>query len=416
MKKSLKKLLLIGSTLGAAGVVAGSVALSSCSVNIWKNADGSITISDEAKPSTNVDSESGNESGTNSVETNKNHKDENHHENKHDDKHDSNVSIQHQQQENANLQQLINEHKTNDELIAQAKENGLSVEGTNTFELSVNMQTSVSSLTKSIKSNDDGLMDEENQSINIISLTISQNSNEATFGKISFINDKNEEVNTISAVPGQEIKIKATPNSDYTLVDLAVFDASTNNTLGVTQENNSDIYKFTLPQPTLPNGEPNPFYSTGNLKIIPTFAKKQLNDFIYDFNSHAYVLNINENSYTFDDVANSKLKLTSGNKDRNIQYRIYLNGHDLTIKNLTVPENAQLMFINNINNSNDDNNKIPTVKLADNTYMFGPSGGNCDKITVKGAIGRYGSVQYGKRMADYFEPHWAGDIPEMPKN
>ena len=103
MKNSLKKLLLIGSTLGVAGVVAGSVALSSCSVNIWKNADGSITISDEAKPSTNVDSESGNESGTSSVEANKNHKDENHHGNKHNDKHDSNASIQHQQQTNANL-------------------------------------------------------------------------------------------------------------------------------------------------------------------------------------------------------------------------------------------------------------------------------------------------------------------------
>ncbi|MBR2652286.1 hypothetical protein IKD56_02925 [bacterium] len=32
MKKSLKKLLLIGSTLGAAGIIASSVALSSCSV------------------------------------------------------------------------------------------------------------------------------------------------------------------------------------------------------------------------------------------------------------------------------------------------------------------------------------------------------------------------------------------------
>ena len=47
MKKSLKKLLLIGSTLGAAGIVAGSVALSSCTANIWRNADGSFTISSE---------------------------------------------------------------------------------------------------------------------------------------------------------------------------------------------------------------------------------------------------------------------------------------------------------------------------------------------------------------------------------
>ena len=88
----------------------------------------------------------------------------------------------------------------------------------------------------------------------------------------------------------------------------------------------------------------------------------------------------------------------------------------MTIKNLTVPSGAQLMFINNIKNEN-NGSTIPTVKLSENTFMYPPQTGNqYGQITVKGAIGRYGSVQYGKRMADYFEPHWATDIPEMPKN
>ena len=410
MKKSLKKLLLIGSTLGAAGIVAGSVALSSCTANIWRNADGSFTISSEPKPSTNVNSESGNESGTNSVEANKNHKDENHHENKHNDKHDSNVSIQ--QQTNANLQQLINEHKTNDELIAQAKEHGLNISS----ELSSEVSVSISKL------NIDRAIDDVDPTMGQFVLTINEDPFHPQLGSISFINENGENTKQILAVPGQKIQIKATSSNDnfYTLIDLQVYDATSNNTLGVTKLDKQNIYEFTLPSTTLSNGQPNPFYSTGSIKIVPVFAENQMNDFIYDFNSKAYVLNINTDNYVFDDLGHANLRLigteTGWAGGTTIQYRIYLNGHNLTIKNLTVPSGAQLMFINNIKNEN-NGSTIPTVKLSENTFMYPPQTGNqYGQITVKGAIGRYGSVQYGKRMADYFEPHWATDIPEMPKN
>lgn len=145
-----------------------------------------------------------------------------------------------------------------------------------------------------------------------------------------------------------------------------------------------------------------------------------MNDFIYDFNNHAYVLNINTDNYVFDDVKHNNLQLRGtetawASNNKSIQYRIYLNGHDLTIENLTIPSSSQLMFINNINNNN-ENGKTPTVKLSNNTYMFELKDGQYHgKITVKGVIGRYGLVKYGQKMSDYFEAHWATDILELPK-
>ena len=282
-------------------------------------------------------------------------------------------------------------------------------------ELSSEVSVSISKLTR------DGAIDDVDPTMGQFVLTINEDPFHPQLGSISFINENGENTKQILAVPGQKIQIKATSSNDnfYTLIDLQVYDATSNNTLGVTKLDKQNIYEFTLPSTTLPNGQPNPFYSTGSIKIVPVFAENQMNDFIYDFNSKAYVLNINTDNYVFDDLGHANLRLigteTGWAGGTTIQYRIYLNGHNLTIKNLTVPSGAQLMFINNIKNEN-NGSAIPTVKLADNTYMFPPeTGSQYGKITVNGAIGRYGSVQYGKRMADYFEPHWATDIPEMPK-
>ena len=425
MKKSLKKLLAIGGTLGAASVVAGSVALSSCSVNIWKNSDGSITISDQAKPDTSTNDQ--NSSNTEGSETKPNTQNnsthnvqlEEHHENKHDHGKDNhkNDNLNNQQQTTTNLQQLINEQKTDAELISQAKEHGLNISNEVSTKVSVSI-TKFNSLAREASDLTDNNVD---STMGQFVLTINQSDSNKSLGTISFVKANGEDTQSILATAGQNIKIKATPNANhYTLIDLEVYDASSSNTLGVTKLDDQDIYEFTLPEPTLPDGSTNPFYETGTLQIVPTFAEKQMNDFIYDFNSHAYVLNINTDNYIFDDVKHNNLQLRgtetawAGN-DKSIQYRIYLNGHDLTIENLTVPSGAQLMFINNINNNN-ENGKTPTVKLSDNTYMFGPDDGQYHgKITVKGVIGRFGSVQYGQRMSDYFEAHWATDIPELPK-
>ncbi|MBR2651973.1 hypothetical protein IKD56_01045, partial [bacterium] len=169
------------------------------------------------------------------------------------------------------MQQLINEHKTNDELIAQAKEHGLNISS----ELSSEVSVSISKLTRDVA------IDDVDPTMGQFVLTITDNSNK-DLGTISFVDAGGEEVQSILATAGQTIKIKATPKGDNTLVDLSVFDATSSNTLGVTKLDNQDIYEFTLPSTTLPDGQPNPSYSTGSLKIVPTFAKKQLNAFIYD--------------------------------------------------------------------------------------------------------------------------------------
>ena len=140
------------------------------------------------------------------------------------------------------------------------------------------------------------------------------------------------------------------------------------------------------------------------IKVTPIFTKKNINLWSYEFASRSYVLEVQKDHGVFDDKTYSQIKMEgSTDQNRNIQYRIYMNGHDLEIKNITIPAGAQLMFLNNINN---DNSKgTPTVKLSDNTYMFGPEDGqDYGKITVQGAIGRFSSVNYGSRMKGYFEP------------
>ena len=252
-------------------------------------------------------------------------------------------------------------------------------------------------------------------------LTIKTTAEFNKLGKIEFYNEKTGQTytnTTIPVTPGQQISVKVTVNDPetYTLGDLKVFDSANPSVmLEIEQLLKTDVYRFTLPNETLDNGKPNPFYETGKLTVRAKFVRAQLNAWTYDFASKTYNIEINKDGYVFDDVANTNLRLTSGKLDHDasqdeipgenvIQYRIYLNGHDLEIKNITIPSGAQLMFINNFYNTVDEGKPTPQISLSENTWMYPPEGSQYGKITVQGAVGRWGSVEYNGRLQQYLEP------------
>ena len=252
-------------------------------------------------------------------------------------------------------------------------------------------------------------------------LTIKTTDEFSKLGKIEFYNEKTGQTyteTTMTVTPGEQISVKVTVNDPetYTLGDLKVFDSANPSVMLETEQLlKTDVYRFTLPNETLDNGKPNPFYETGKLTVRAKFVRAQLNAWTYDFASKTYNIEINKDGYVFDDVAHTNLQLTSGklNHDASqdeipgenvIQYRIYLNGHNLEIKNITIPNGAQLMFINNFYNTVDEGRPTPQISLSENTWMFPPEGDQYGKITVQGAIGRWGSVEYSGRLQQYLEP------------
>lgn len=252
-------------------------------------------------------------------------------------------------------------------------------------------------------------------------LTIKTTDEFSKLGKIEFYNEKTGQTyteTTKTVTPGEQISVKVTVNDPetYTLGDLKVFDSANPSVMLETEQLlKTDVYRFTLPNEKLANGKPNPFYETGKLTVRAKFVRAQLNAWTYDFASKTYNIEINKDGYVFDDVAHTNLQLTSGKLDHDasqdeipgenvIQYRIYLNGHNLEIKNITIPNGAQLMFINNFYNTVDEGRPTPQISLSDNTWMFPPEGTQYGKITVQGAVGRWGSVEYSGRLQQYLEP------------
>ena len=252
-------------------------------------------------------------------------------------------------------------------------------------------------------------------------LTIKTSDKFNELGKIEFYDEKTGQTSTkttITVTPGQQISVKVTVNDPetYTLGDLKVFDSANPSVMLETEQLlKTDVYRFTLPNEKWDNGKPNPFYETGKLTVRAKFVRTQLNAWTYDFASKTYNIEINEDGYVFDDVANTNLKLTSGDLNHDasqdeipgenvIQYRIYLNGHNLEIKNITIPSGAQLMFINNFYNTVDEGKPTPQISLSENTWMYPPEGSQYGKITVQGAVGRWGSVEYNGRLQQYLEP------------
>ena len=137
------------------------------------------------------------------------------------------------------------------------------------------------------------------------------------------------------------------------------------------------------------------------------FGPAKINDWVYDFNSRTYAIKINgsmidleTNSFIFDDVNIESHKIVALEESptfvKPLQFRVYLNGYNVTIKNLTIPEGTQLMFINKSEYGNSTTSKqVPTIDLYGGyRSMYADD----RQLKIKGAIGRYGDVEYSNSM------------------
>ena len=137
------------------------------------------------------------------------------------------------------------------------------------------------------------------------------------------------------------------------------------------------------------------------------FGPIKLNDWIYDFNSRTYAIKINgsmidsqTNSFIFDDVNIESQKIVvleeSPTFIKPLQFRVYLNGYNVTIKNLTIPKGTQLEFINKSEYGNSTTNKqVPTIDLYGGyRSMYAED----RQLKIYGAIGRFGDVEYSNSM------------------
>ena len=111
-------------------------------------------------------------------------------------------------------------------------------------------------------------------------------------------------------------------------------------------------------------------------------------------------MEITKEGFVFDDVTNPGHKIVDLANDhvynQPTQFRVYLGGHNIKIKNLTVPAGTQLMFINESEYSNTlDNRKAPIIDLEGGyRSMDAPD----RQLKIEGAIGRYGDVEYSRKM------------------
>ena len=163
--------------------------------------------------------------------------------------------------------------------------------------------------------------------------------NNDQYGTVTFEDGQTELVTT----PGQTVNLKVHVKDQYkeshTIVNLEVFDqAEPHYSLGVIKvdENN---YKFTMPE----GGEEGKwFYQSGNIFAKITYGLKRLGNWEFNFESRHYVFNVTEDNFVFDDVANPELKMQKYPSGEFVVYRIQLNGHNIKIKNMTIPKNVQL--------------------------------------------------------------------------
>ena len=108
-------------------------------------------------------------------------------------------------------------------------------------------------------------------------------------------------------------------------------------------------------------------------------------------------MEITEEGFVFDDVANPGHKIVDLANDhvynQPTQFRVYLGGHNIKIKNFTVPAGTQLMFINESEYSNTlDNKKAPIIDLDGGYRKMN------EQLKIYGAVGRYGDVEYSNSM------------------
>ena len=137
------------------------------------------------------------------------------------------------------------------------------------------------------------------------------------------------------------------------------------------------------------------------------FGPIKLNDWVYDFNSRTYAIKINgsmidseTNSFIFDDVNFESHKIVALEESptfiKPLQFRVFLNGYNVTIKNLTIPKGTQLEFINKSEYGNSTTNKqVPIIDLYGGyRSMYAED----RQLKIDGAIGRFGDVEYSNSM------------------
>ncbi len=162
--------------------------------------------------------------------------------------------------------------------------------------------------------------------------------NNDKYGTVTFENGTNEYI----ATPGETVKLKVQVKNEYldshTIVNLEVFDqANPNYSLGVVKIDDNN-YEFTMPN----GGEDGKwFYQSGQISAKITYGLQKLGKWNFDFKSKHYIFNVTEDNFVYDDVANPDLKMQKYPSGEFVIYRIQLNGHNIRIKNMTIPKNVQ---------------------------------------------------------------------------
>ena len=202
-------------------------------------------------------------------------------------------------------------------------------------------------------------------------------------------------------------KVEYTDSSkDTILTDLRVYVGTEAWSLGVYYDSDKDIYEITIPSED--SDWAKEFLKDKgiivNLEFKAYFGPKKINDWTYDFNSRTYAIEIVESMITDaktrtfvlnDNDEKYKLKALEDDQTyiKPTQFRIYLSGFNIEIENLTIPEKTQLMFINESEYSNTlDNRPAPTISLKGGYRKMD------EQLKIKGAIGRYGDVEYSRSM------------------
>lgn len=258
----------------------------------------------------------------------------------------------------------------------------------------------------------DGNIDNIDNQFKKLSLSFKQ-LNKDSLGKAGFYFEVPNDVNgglyndEILASFGDKVffRVAANDKDNITLTDLRVF-VNDNEawSLGVYHVE-GDRYMIEIPS------EDSAWAKELNENSVITFKAYfgpiKLNDWVYDFNSRTYAIKINgsmidsqTNSFIFDDVNIESQKIVvleeSPTFIKPLQFRVYLNGYNVTIKNLTIPKGTQLEFINKSEYGNSTTNKqVPTIDLYGGyRSMYAED----RQLKIYGAIGRFGDVEYSNAM------------------
>ncbi|MBD5423341.1 MAG: hypothetical protein HDR43_02500 [Mycoplasma sp.] len=182
--------------------------------------------------------------------------------------------------------------------------------------------------------------------------------NNDEYGTITFEDNSNEYV----AKPGELVKLKVQLKDEYkdthTIVNLEVYDeVNPNYSLGVKKIDDNN-YEFTMPE----GGEDGKwFYQTGKIFAKVTYGLQKLGKWEFDFKSKHYIFNVTEDNFVYDDEANPELKMQKYPSGSFVVYRIQLNGHNIKIKNMTIPKNVQFEICNTYEDGNVTTENSPVV-------------------------------------------------------